>query len=82
MPVQATEAFPSVLAALSLLIKEKGEFLFQRLSPESKAMPPSIFHFRASLVVQGLPVQGTRVRSLVWEDPTCRGAAKSVHHNY
>ena len=34
---------------------------------------------RAFLVAQWLrvclPVQGTRVRALVWEDPTCRGAA-------
>ena len=29
-----------------------------------------------------LPMQGTRVRSLVWEDPTCYGATKPVHHNY
>ena len=29
-----------------------------------------------------LPMQGTRVRSLVQEDPTCRGATKPVHHNY
>ena len=29
-----------------------------------------------------LPMQGTRVRSLVWEDPTCRGATKPMHHNY
>ena len=29
-----------------------------------------------------LPVQGTRVRALVWEDPTCRGATKPVCHNY
>ena len=28
-----------------------------------------------------LPMQGTRVRALVWEDPTCRGAAKPVCHN-
>ena len=39
-----------------------------------------------SLVAQWLrillPVQGTRVRALVWEDPTCRGAAKPVCHNY
>ena len=27
-------------------------------------------------------MQGTRVRALVQEDPTCRGAAKPVHHNY
>ena len=29
-----------------------------------------------------LPMQGTRVQALVWEDPTCRGATKPVHHNY
>ena len=41
---------------------------------------------RASLVAQWLrvclPMQGTRVRPLVWEDPTCRGAAGPVSHNY
>ena len=40
----------------------------------------------ASLVAQWLriclPVQGTRVRVLVWEDPTCRGASRPVSHNY
>ena len=40
----------------------------------------------ASLVAQWLgillPVQGTRVRALVWEDPTCHGAAGPVSHNY
>ena len=39
-----------------------------------------------SLVVQWLriclPMQGTRVRALVQEDPTCRGATKPMHHNY
>ena len=43
-------------------------------------------NIRASLVAQWLrirlPMQGTRVRALVWEDPTCRGATKPVHHNY
>ena len=29
-----------------------------------------------------LPMQGTRVRALVREDPTCRGATKPMHHNY
>ena len=29
-----------------------------------------------------LPMQGTWVRSLVWEDPTCCRATKPVHHNY
>ena len=41
---------------------------------------------RASLVAQWLRVcllmQGTRVRALVWEDPTCHGAAGPVSHNY
>ena len=40
----------------------------------------------ASLVAQWLgvclPMQGTRVRALVWEDPTCCGAAVPVSHNY
>ena len=27
-------------------------------------------------------MQGTRVRALVLEDPTCRGATKPVRHNY
>ena len=40
----------------------------------------------ASLVVQWLriclPMQGTQVRALVWEDPTCRGTTGPVSHNY
>ena len=40
----------------------------------------------ASLVVQWLriclPMQGTQVRALVWEDPTCCGATNPVRHNY
>ena len=43
-------------------------------------------HSWASLVAQWLrvclPMQGTRVRALVWEDPTCRGATGPVSHNY
>ena len=39
-----------------------------------------------SLVAQWLrirlPMQGTWVRSLVWEDLTCCGATKPVLHNY
>ena len=41
---------------------------------------------RASLVAQWLriclPMQGTRVRALVWEDPTCHGATRPMSHNY
>ena len=42
-------------------------------------------NLRASLVAQWLrvclPMQGTRVRALVWEDPTCRRATGPVGHN-
>ena len=42
--------------------------------------------FGASLVAQWwgfrLPMQGTRVRALVREDPTCCGATKPMRHNY
>ena len=48
--------------------------------------PPLERVFRASLVAQWLrirlPMQGTRVRALVREDPTCRRATKLVRHNY
>ena len=40
----------------------------------------------ASLVAQWLRIcllmKGTRVRALVWEDPTCRGATGPVSHSY
>ena len=46
---------------------------------------PKIRKRRASLVAQWLriclPMQETRVRALVWEDPTCHGATKPVSHN-
>ena len=29
-----------------------------------------------------LPVQGTQVQSLTWEEPTCHGATGSVGRNY
>ena len=29
-----------------------------------------------------LPMLGTWIQSLVWEDPTCHRATKPVHHNY
>ena len=40
--------------------------------------------FRTSLVVWWLrirlPMLGTQVRSLIWEDPTCRRATKPIHN--
>ena len=45
-----------------------------------------ISHPSASLVAQwlriSLPMQGTQVRALVQEDPTCCGATKPMRHNY
>ena len=42
--------------------------------------------FKTLLVVQWIRIcllmQGTQVRSLTWEDPTCRRATKPMHHNY
>ena len=41
---------------------------------------------RASLVAKQLriclPIQGTWVQALAWEDPTCHRATKPVRHNY
>ena len=43
-------------------------------------------HKRASLVVHWLrihlPMQGTWIQSLVWEDPTCLKTTKPLCHNY
>ena len=42
--------------------------------------------YKTCLVVQWLriclPVQGTRVQALVWEDLTCSQGTKPVRHNY
>ena len=54
------------------------------------ALPPTIYNYKnifwTSLAAQWisihLPMQGTGVQSLVWEDPTCWGAAEPVCHNY
>ena len=46
----------------------------------------SVLFLRDSLVAWWLrirlPMQGTWVPALVWEDLTCRGATKPVNHNY
>ena len=43
-------------------------------------------HIGASVVAQWLriclPMQGTWVRALVWEDLTCRGATGPMSHSY
>ena len=58
---------------------------FMKLPADIKNVDVNIF-MGASLVAQWsrvcLLMQGTRVRALVWEDPTCRGATRPVSHNY
>ena len=58
---------------------ENTERILNQFSPIQK-------EWRASLVAQWLrihlPMQGTWVRALVWEDPTCHRATKPVRHNY
>lgn len=45
-----------------------------------------LYHSRASQVVwwlrSHLPIQETRVRFLIRNDPTCQRATKSMHHSY
>ena len=57
----------------------------RRIMPRHILIKLSKNKYRASLVAQWLrvrlPMQGTRVRALVWEDPTCCGAAGPVSHN-
>ena len=64
-------------------------YSFMRVSSSGQILVQNEFKKKtsgASLVAQWLriclPMQATRVRSLVQEDPTCRGATKSVHHKY
>ena len=71
------------VASLWKFIPQMGNEICDRLeeSVASKKYPNWV-----SLVVQWLrirlPMQGARVRALVWEDPTCHGATKPVSHNY
>ena len=59
---------------------------FLDLKPKAKTTKTKINNWGTSLVAQWLrillPMQGTWVRSLVQEDPTCCGATKPVSHNY
>ena len=69
-----------------LLFKIVLEFLATAIREEKNKRNPNQKEVtRASLVAQWLRIcllmQGTRVRALVWEDPTCHGAAGPVSHN-
>ena len=70
---------------LSYMVREnsKGGWKMYSLAVEPGLNKNSIT--RTSLVVQWLrihlPMQGTWVWALVWEDPTCCGATKPMRHN-
>ena len=59
--------------------QEDAEFISPHKCIKNKSTGTSLV---ARWLRIGLPMQGTQVRALVWEDPTCRGATKTVCHNY
>ena len=75
-----------------LMVKDGSHhicFPDNRVEEERGKEVPKLFFKKflgASLVAQWLRIclsmQGTRVRALVWEDPTCRRAARPVSHDY
>ena len=77
--------------ATKAVLREKFRAIQSHLKKQEKSQINNLtLHLkqleRASLVAQWLrvclPMQGTRVRALVWEDPTCRRATGPVSHNY
>ena len=64
-------------------LKDKNHMI---ISIDAEKAFDKIQHLGASLVAQWLriclPMQGTWVLALVWEDLTCRGATGPRSHNY
>ena len=52
-----------------------GRYFFKNLGTSETFL-------KAQWIRTCLPMQGTQVRSLVWEDFTCLRATKPVNHNY
>ena len=79
--LESTARKGMVLALVELSIHEERQHAATEVQNKIQK-----YYIRASLVVQclriHLPMQGTRVRDLVREDPTCHGAARPVSHNY
>ena len=86
---------PSVFAPVPIKMVYKPQILIAPLSHIflwnsqlyiRRYMHKNLSFLGASLVARWLrirlPMQGTRVWALVWEDPTCCGATKPVRHNY
>ena len=70
---------------LNILVRKGGKVISHMKRPTGLRVYDKK-KYRVSLVALWLrirlPMQETRVRALVQEDPTCRGAAKPVCHNY
>ena len=77
---------PTYTLLKAILEKEEEERKCGGVSEKWKNRSKTHTKMWASLVVQCLticlPMQGTGLRSLVWEDPTCLWATKSIGHNY
>ena len=73
-------------SALGILSLNKKQQPYQTLAKTRSNWTTYRLWVGTSLVVQWLrirlPMQGTWVRALVREDPTCHGATKPVCHNY
>ena len=90
--IWAIESKMRILFSLSLT---SSDFLFLHPNKCIHPFPPPSTqplqwnrnkYWGTSLVAQWLrvcmPIQGTRIRALVWVDPTCHGATGPVSHNY
>ena len=80
-----------MVALLVCCFPSEGKSIIKNINFSFQLLPLSYIELSkailgASLVAQWLriclPMQGTRVRALVWEDPTCRGATRPVSNNY
>ena len=81
-----TERDPKWLPQTPIIREPKLKLLIlDYIVIEIKALFKTKTKTGASLMAQWFRVcllmQGTRVRALVWEDPTCRGATGPVSHN-
>ena len=84
--IQKSVAFPYTNNEISERENKQTKILLKITSKRIKYLRIKLTKEGASLVAQWLriclPMQRTRVRALVWEDPTCRGATRPVSHNY